>query len=165
MFIDLHHWMLFSSALFVVIRREINHLPLIRLKCDDENNNSYDGIIRHNEMNLSSSQKQQLKIMIKEQMSDLESRLVMTAESSKTVELDQALAGRISRIDAIQQQKIAQAGLNRAKANLIKLTRTLQQIDSEGFGYCQECGEAIGMARLQIKPESSFCVECQQEKE
>ncbi|WP_168204135.1 TraR/DksA family transcriptional regulator [Aliikangiella coralliicola] len=114
---------------------------------------------------MSKKEKQKLKLSIKEQIITLQNQLSMAKESSKTVELDQSLAGRVSRIDAIQQQKMAQAGLNRTQQRINVLNKTIEQIDNEDFGYCEECGDEIGFSRLQIKPESTNCVACQQSKE
>ena len=112
-------------------------------------------------MPLSAVEKKKIKQSVNTQLEEFERQLEMAGESSKTVELDQALAGRVSRIDAIQQQKIAEAGLNRAKIKIARLTRTLEQLCSEEFGNCEECGDEIGLARLLIKPESINCVTCQ----
>lgn len=112
-------------------------------------------------MLLTKKELQQIRKVIATQLEELEQQLVLTQESSKTVELDQALAGRVSRIDAIQQQKLAQAGLSRAKLKFDKLSWVQQQLESEDYGFCEECGEAIKFARLLIKPESRYCIECQ----
>ena len=112
-------------------------------------------------MSLSKTEIQQIRQVILQQMNQLKQQLSLSQESSKTVELDQALAGRVSRIDAIQQQKVAQAGLNRARIKTERLNQALKALDSEDFGYCLECGEAIKFARLLIKPESVYCIDCQ----
>ena len=114
---------------------------------------------------LSTEQKHQIRDSIQAQLIVLDEQLAMTGQSAKVVELDQALVGRVSRIDAIQQQKIAEAGHARALLQLSKLNKAIVLLDSEDYGYCLECGEDIGFARLQIKPESSFCVGCKQAKE
>lgn len=116
-------------------------------------------------MALTKQERQLIRNTINLQLEELEEQLLLTQESSKTVELDQALAGRVSRIDAIQQQKLAQAGLGRAKLKYRQLTQTLSQLDFDDFGYCQECGEEIKVARLLIKPESCYCIECQTQLE
>lgn len=116
-------------------------------------------------MALTHEKLEQIREKIVSRLKELEGQLTLTQESAKTVELDQALAGRVSRIDAIQQQKLAQAGLSRAKSKFEQLSKTLLQLDSEDFGYCEECGEEIKFARLLIKPESRYCIECQSQIE
>ena len=116
-------------------------------------------------MPLSPSQKQQIKDLLQTTLVELKTQIALGGESSKTVELDQTMMGRVSRIDAIQQQKIAQAGFERDKLHFLQINRALQNIDSEEFGYCMECDEDICFSRLMVKPESTFCVSCQQNKE
>jgi DnaK suppressor protein len=116
-------------------------------------------------MPLSCSQKQQIKILLQSSLVDLKEQITLGGESSKTVILDQTMIGRVSRIDAIQQQKIAQAGFERDKRHFHQLKKALQNINSEDFGYCMECDQDISFSRLMVKPESSFCVSCQQNKE
>ena len=116
-------------------------------------------------MVLTGDQIQQLKELINSQLVDLKQQLILVEESSKTVELDQTMMGRVSRIDAIQQQKIAQAGLERDKLHCLQLTKALKLIGSEDYGYCFECDNEIGFSRLSIKPESIYCVSCQQNLE
>jgi len=116
-------------------------------------------------MPLSQSQKQKIRALLQSDLAQLRKQIELSAESSKVVQLDQTMMGRVSRIDAIQQQKIAQASLERDKTHFSKLSRALQNIDSEDFGYCMECDENICFSRLMIKPESICCVSCQQKKE
>lgn len=39
---------------------------------------------------------------------------------------------------------------------------TLKKMQYAGYGYCDECGEAIAPARLRAFPTASTCVECQE---
>ncbi len=116
-------------------------------------------------MALSNSQKDMLNRAILSKIDELNSQIALAKESSQTVELDQTLAGRVSRIDAIQQQKMASAGLERTQKQLALLERALARIDEEYFGVCEYCGEDIPLARLKVKPESLSCVSCLEEQE
>ena len=111
------------------------------------------------------SEKESIRQLILNEIAEIEQQLVLSAESSKPVELDQALAGRVSRIDAIQQQKIAEASLQRAERKLQSLRRALVHTETEDFGICTDCGNPIPVARIKIKPESTTCVACKQLKE
>lgn len=116
-------------------------------------------------MTLADQEKQALRKIIEERLSEFAAQLKMSKESSQVVELDQALAGRVSRIDAIQQQKIAEAGLMRAQLKYNQLKKALVNLSSDDYGSCVECGEQIGLPRLLIKPESTLCIECQSQQE
>jgi DnaK suppressor protein len=112
-------------------------------------------------MALSTEEKSAIKRQIEDEIEKLESQLCLNRDSAKTVELDQSLAGRVSRIDAIQQQKMAQAAEQRNRLRLLSLKAVLNKIDTEDFGLCEECAEPISIERLKIKPESLYCLSCQ----
>jgi len=114
---------------------------------------------------LSSKQKDLIRQKIEELLVVLREQVTLGAESSKPVKLDQALAGRVSRIDAIQQQKFAEANLSRARNRLNRLTSRLAQLETDDFGCCELCEQAIGIERLLVKPESVYCVNCQEKIE
>ena len=92
-------------------------------------------------------------------------KILMTAikgetESSKIVELDQSTMGRLSRMDALQGQAMSHETKFRHEEELRKVSAALSRIDSEDYGYCLKCDEAISTARLEIDPAASFCIAC-----
>ena len=116
-------------------------------------------------MPIAETEKQKLREHIGATLVELAKQIDLASQSSETVELDQALAGRVSRIDAIQQQKMAEASLIRAEREEKQLKNVLSRLDDISFGECEECGEAIGIKRLMVKPESIYCITCQEEIE
>ena len=106
--------------------------------------------------------KERLRTIIEEKIYELKKQIELSENSSQTVKLDQTLAGRVSRIDAIQQQKMAESSNLRDKKKLTQLKSALKNLPNDDFGICQECDEPISIARLQIKPESIYCISCQQ---
>lgn len=76
------------------------------------------------------------------------------------VELDQTSVGRLSRMDAMQQQAMAAAQARRRAARLRALEAALRRIEADEFGWCEECGQAIPEKRLEIDPTASRCVPC-----
>jgi len=83
-----------------------------------------------------------------------------TAGSRKTVELDQQSVGRLSRQDALQQQAMAKAQDARRANELRRIDAALARIEAGDYGWCAECGEAIGAKRLDIDPIADCCVSC-----
>jgi DnaK suppressor protein len=81
-------------------------------------------------------------------------------ESGETVELDQAKIGRLSRMDAMQGQQMALETARRRQLQLKKIEGALQRIESNDFGDCFVCGEAIDTRRLNIDPTLSRCMDC-----
>lgn len=82
------------------------------------------------------------------------------AEATETVELDQGQQGRLSRIDAMQAQKMAEAQRDRAVVRLKRVRNILETTEEDDFGCCGDCGEAIPLKRLLARPDSVLCVEC-----
>lgn len=37
----------------------------------------------------------------------------------------------------------------------------LRRLQNEDYGFCEECGEEIGVARLKARPTATLCVSCQ----
>ncbi len=48
---------------------------------------------------------------------------------------------------------------------LKKINEALIRIDDQHFGDCQDCGQDIGINRLQARPTAEFCILCKEEKE
>jgi len=80
--------------------------------------------------------------------------------AAETVELDQARQGRLSRMDALQGQAMSQATELRRQQELQNIATALERIDTGDYGYCEQCGEQIIAARLEIEPAVSLCVQC-----
>ena len=81
-------------------------------------------------------------------------------EARGTVELDQQSVGRLSRMDAMQRQAMAQATQRRRNTRSARLSAALDRMEIGEFGYCQDCGEDIGQARLDLDPTVPSCVSC-----
>ena len=76
------------------------------------------------------------------------------------VKLDQSSTGRLSRMDALQHQAMAQAQLRRRAAERLRIRAALERLDEGEYGYCTDCGEAIEPARLDIDAALARCTEC-----
>jgi len=83
-----------------------------------------------------------------------------SSESRKPVELDQTLQGRLSRMDAMQGQAMAQATEARRRRQIAALNAALSRIENGVFGECAECGEPIAEGRLKSNPAVLLCVDC-----
>lgn len=81
-------------------------------------------------------------------------------ESAAIVELDQAKVGRLSRMDAMQAQAMAQASVDRRDQMLRRIESALKRIDNDEYGYCRECDEPIAPKRLEFDPTVTLCIGC-----
>ncbi len=77
-----------------------------------------------------------------------------------TVELDQTRVGRLSRIDALQGQAMAQEVARRREVELRRIDAALKRIDAGEYGYCISCGEEIAVRRLELDPTAPTCINC-----
>jgi DnaK suppressor protein len=103
---------------------------------------------------------QRLRALIEE----LEGALRAGAAGTRTVELDQAAVGRLSRMDALQQQAVAQASQRNVQARLQRCRAALSALEAGRYGLCRECDEPIERRRLEAFPEVALCLSCQREK-
>ena len=86
--------------------------------------------------------------------------LAANPDAAAVVELDQTRQGRVSRIDAIQQQAMAQASQESGRQRLAAIDAALARVEKGSYGDCEECGEPISPARLAARPEARLCIEC-----
>lgn len=52
-----------------------------------------------------------------------------------------------------------------ARDMVLQTERALERIDDKTYGRCEECGNAIGKARLQVFPRATLCMLCKQKEE
>jgi DnaK suppressor protein len=91
---------------------------------------------------------------------ELEQLSQNSAEARETVTLDQSSVGRLSRMDAIQQQAMAQATERQRAVEISRIENALKRLDEDEYGYCVECGEDISVKRLEIDPAATHCIKC-----
>lgn len=83
-----------------------------------------------------------------------------SADQRAPVELDQQSVGRLSRMDALQVQAMAQETSRRRSVELRRIAAALSRIDDGEFGYCIKCGEEIARRRLELDPAAPLCIDC-----
>ncbi|PLX84993.1 MAG: hypothetical protein C0618_10960 [Desulfuromonas sp.] len=96
-----------------------------------------------------------------DQLRDL---LAASESGCRPVGLDQPI-GRLSRMDALQQQQMAQATRQKHELRLGLAQQALTLLERGTYGDCRRCEEPVGYARLKARPETPFCLECQSERE
>lgn len=84
----------------------------------------------------------------------------MSASGREPVTLQQDAVGRLSRMDAMQQQAMAQAEERRRQSERSRIRRALAAIEEGEWGWCATCGEQIAEGRLRNDPSLATCVAC-----
>ena len=49
---------------------------------------------------------------------------------------------------------------DRERKLIKKIEQTIRNIDNDDYGYCEQCGEEIGLNRLQARPTATLCIDC-----
>ena len=100
----------------------------------------------------------------------LEERLeiiITTQENKKkgkvSVELDQTRVGRLSRMDAMQQQAMSQAADRLTDQERQRIQHALGRIKAGDYGHCILCDDEIAEGRLQFDPSILTCISCAEE--
>lgn len=52
-----------------------------------------------------------------------------------------------------------------ARDMVLQTERAIERIANKDYGRCEECGNAIGKARLQVFPRATLCMSCKQKEE
>lgn len=100
-----------------------------------------------------------IKELILSEISKTKGLIEEYKEMSGPVAPDDAI-GRISRMDAINNKSVTEASLRQAEKKLKSLQRVLSLVGTKDFGICIKCKKLIPTARILVRPESLYCVNC-----
>ena len=112
-----------------------------------------------------SSRFQNFNEKLLELRAELEAVAATGEESAAVVELDQSKVGRLSRMDAMQAQAMAQASSQRREQMLRSITAALGRLERDEYGDCQSCDVPINPKRLEFDPTATLCIDCAAESE
>lgn len=110
--------------------------------------------------NLTTEQEAELREELQREIKRLERGIEARREAIKPVALDQSSVGRVSRIDAIQNQQMAAGRHGRDVARLGQLLTALDRMEKGTYGRCARCGTPIPYGRLLAVPEARNCAAC-----
>jgi len=105
------------------------------------------------------------KLRLEELKKEVMGLMNLVDAAVKPVELDQNKVGRLSRVDALQGQAMAQASAARQQALLSAVERALLRIESGEYGRCLDCDGFVAVPRLTIDPTAEMCIDCAQASE
>ncbi len=106
------------------------------------------------------SELREFKTLILSRLEELERNSLAGQDAQSVVELDQQAVGRLSRMDALQNQAMAKAQQTRRDLEARRLRAALDRMAEGEFGYCEDCGDDIPRRRLDLDPAASKCVSC-----
>jgi DnaK suppressor protein len=109
---------------------------------------------------LSTGEQEQLREELLRSLARLERSLNSNGHASRPRDLEQDTVGRLSRIEALQNQGLVQNLADREKQQLTQIMEALRRMEDGSFGNCAACGGEIPFERLQVYPEAEACCTC-----
>lgn len=100
------------------------------------------------------------KTTLQTRLADLDAEDAAAHDATKPVMLDQQSTGRLTRMDALQNQAMAQAQVRRRAAERQRINAALRRIVAGEYGFCTDCGDQIDAARLNADPAIPRCRDC-----
>ena len=80
-------------------------------------------------------------------------------EDSGVVDLDSSI-GRLSRMDALQNQQMALELKRRQENQLLRIENAFKRLAKGHYGLCGKCKKPIKEDRLEVFPDTVTCVRC-----
>lgn len=87
--------------------------------------------------------------------------LDLTRDGVKPVDLEEPI-GRLTRMDSLQTQSLTRASRQGLEVRMRQVQAALDLIDRGEYGLCRRCENPIGFRRLKVRPETPFCLACQE---
>lgn len=113
---------------------------------------------------LTSEQEAELSEALRVLTGNLRDLLETSKEGAAPVDLEVPI-GRLSRMDAMQQQSMVQASRGAALRRMQQVEAAQRRLSLGEYGECLGCGEDVGYERLRARPEAPLCVSCQSRRE
>ncbi|MEM7196640.1 MAG: RNA polymerase-binding protein DksA [Pseudomonadota bacterium] len=91
-------------------------------------------------------------------------RAELTDDTSKTVNhMQDETANHPDPTDRASQETdmaLELRGRDRDRKLIKKIEESIIHLGSGDFGYCENCGEEIGLKRLEARPTANLCIDC-----
>ncbi len=110
---------------------------------------------------LTEAQTGELHQRLRSDREEIEAQLEASRDGARPVGLDEPI-GRLTRMDAMQQQNMTKANRRSLEARLQQVAGALTALTVGEYGFCVRCEEPIGYPRLKARPETRVCVQCQE---
>lgn len=102
----------------------------------------------------------QMKKFLQDRQKELGNLMEAHEDEQNPVEPNKGDMGRLSRMDAMQIQAMAEETARRRDLELHRIGAALERIEEEEYGLCVSCGQAIPPKRLENDPATPTCVDC-----
>jgi DnaK suppressor protein len=106
---------------------------------------------------LTPNQLKELHAELEAELQMLRRRVQRAATAGRPVELDQTSVGRLSHMDALQNQGLAAGAHARAPVQLAQVVDALARMEAGRYGFCHTCSRPIPYEQLSVMPEAREC--------
>ncbi len=96
---------------------------------------------------------------LQELAGEINADLAANKDDSGIVQLDTSI-GRLSRMDAMQNQQMALELRRRRENQLLRIENAFKRMDQGRYGICGKCRKPIDEARLEVFPDVVTCISC-----
>lgn len=90
---------------------------------------------------------------------------IETQSTNVVISDSNEMADEVDRAAMEEAHRLELNRIDHDKLHIKKIVNALRRIESGDYGYCDNCGDEISIKRLQARPESRLCLECQSTKE
>lgn len=97
--------------------------------------------------------------VLKELENETLERLMANAASTESPQMNSAV-GRLTYIDAYQQEQMSLAARRQLQSQLASIRAALERVTAGTYGNCIKCGMPILPERLEYIPETPYCTNC-----
>lgn len=101
----------------------------------------------------------QIRCALERTLSRLERNMEVNG-NGRPPELDQSAVGRLSRIEALQNQGFTRGLQERERVQLAQVMDALKRLEDGCYGVCTSCHGPVGFERLMVFPEARHCTRC-----
>jgi DnaK suppressor protein len=75
--------------------------------------------------------------------------------------VDEVETSPLDRATARLLNDLSREAADHHSAEMRQLRQALARFEDGSYGFCEECGQAIGASRLLARPEARLCIDCQ----
>jgi DnaK suppressor protein len=99
------------------------------------------------------------KKYLEEALHEVGKYLESSEDAAAAVAPDKGL-GRLSRMEAMQDQQLVMEMRRRKKRQLVEIKLAISRLEMGNYGTCVFCGKEISPERLEVAPEVQTCMSC-----
>ncbi|MEC8010837.1 MAG: RNA polymerase-binding protein DksA [Pseudomonadota bacterium] len=107
---------------------------------------------------MSAAQLEHFKLILKDWKLELMNEVDRTVDHMKDESAN--LPDPADRATQEEEFSLELRARDRERKLIKKIDKTLETIENDEYGYCEDCGIEIGLRRLEARPTATLCIDC-----